>query len=99
METQRTPTSHRIADPASLEFDALWERDWEQNVLETAIEKVRQQVDPASYQMFDLHGLKEIPAQRVAKKLAVKVAQVYFAKYKVSRLVKKEVKRLETKVI
>lgn len=98
-ETSRTPTSHRIVDPASLEIDAIWQRDWEQNVFETAAAKVRQQVDSAVYQMFDLHVLKEIPVERVAKKLGVKAAQVYFAKYKVSRLIKKEAKRLETKFI
>jgi RNA polymerase sigma factor (sigma-70 family) len=98
-ETSRTPTSHRIPDPASLEIDAIWEREWEQTVFDSAVEKVRGEVDAASYQMFDLHVLKELSVGRVAKKLGVKPARVYFAKYKVSRLIKKEVKRLQTKII
>lgn len=97
-ETSQTPTSHRIVDPASLDIEAIWERDWEKNLFEIALENVRQQVDAGLYQMFDLHVIKEIPVTRVAKKLGVKPPKVYFAKYKVSRLVKKEAKRLEKKL-
>ena len=98
-ETSQTPTSHRIVDPASLNIEAIWESDWEKNLFDIALENVRQQVDAGLYQMFDLHVIKEIPVARVAKKLGVKPPKVYFAKYKVSRLVKKEAKRLEKKLI
>jgi len=97
--TARTSTVERIADPASLNLDEVWELEWEQNLAEAALEKTRQQVNPQTYQMFQLHAIKQLPASKVAKTLGVTRAQVYFAKYKVSRLVQKEVRRLETKLV
>ena len=45
--------------------------------------------------MFDFHVLKQWPAKKVARKLGVNLGQVYFAKYKISKLMKKEIKKLE----
>jgi RNA polymerase sigma factor (sigma-70 family) len=98
-ETSRTPTAERIPDPASLNLDAVWDQDWRQNLTEAAMARLKSQVDPEQYQIFDLHVLKQWPAAKVAEKMDVKLAQVYFAKYKVSRLLKKEIKRLETRLI
>ncbi len=95
LETARTSTTERIPDPASLDLDAVWNQEWEQHLLKTAVEKVRHQVPAAHYQMFQLHMLERWPAQKVAQKLGVKLSQVYFVKYRVSRLVRQEVKRLE----
>ena len=50
---------------------------------------------PRQYQLFSLHVLTELPARLVAERLGVKLAEVYFAKYRVSSLVKKEVRRLD----
>ena len=49
--------------------------------------------------MFDLHVFRDWPAAKVAEKLGVKMGKVYFAKYKISRLLKKEIRRLEAKGI
>src|SRR6266498_5128111 len=38
----------------------------------------------------DFHVLKQWPANKVARKLGVSLGKVYFAKYKISRLLKKE---------
>ena len=54
-------------------------------------------MDPEQYQMFDLHVVRGWPAVKVARELGVKMGRVYFAKYKISRLLKKETRRLETK--
>ncbi len=98
-ETSRTPTLHRLADPASLEFEAVWEQDWKQNLAEIALANLRSQVDPLQYQMFDLHVLKQWPAVKVARKLGIKMGKVYFAKYKICRMLKKEIKRLQAKLV
>jgi RNA polymerase sigma factor (sigma-70 family) len=93
--TAHTATTDRIADPASLNLEAAWNRDWEQNLMQVATERVQQQVDAAQFQMFHLHAIRQWPAQKVARKLNVKIGKVYFAKYRITRLIKKEVKRLE----
>ena len=84
-------------EPALPDFDldAAWEAEWERNLLEVALQSVKTQVTPRQYQLFSLHVLNELPARLVAQRLGVKLAEVYFAKYRVSSLVKKEVKRLE----
>src|SRR5436190_4509467 len=96
-DTARTSTVDRIPDPAGLNLDAVWNDEWEKNLLEAAAERVKRQVDPEQYQLFDFHVLKQWPAKKVARKLAVSLGQVYFAKYKISKLMKKEIKKLDTK--
>jgi RNA polymerase sigma factor (sigma-70 family) len=98
-DTSHTPTAERMPDPASLNLDAVWDEDWKQNLTDAAMAKLKTLVDPEQYQMFDLHVLKQWPAVKVAEKMDVKLSQVYFAKYKVSRLLKKEIKRLEARLI
>ncbi len=80
-----------------LDLRSAWDEEWETNIFEAASAKVRRQVSSAHYQMFDLHVLKQVPAKEVSKRLGVKLADVYVAKYKVSRLLKKQVKLLEKK--
>jgi RNA polymerase sigma factor (sigma-70 family) len=98
-DTNATPIVEGIPDPLSLEPDAKWEADWQQNLMDAAIERVKARVDPLDYQMFDLHVLKLWPAARVAKLLNVKIGNVYFAKYNILRQIKREVQRIETKFV
>ena len=77
------------------QLEALWNEEWNQHMLETAISKVKKQVSAAQFQMFHLHVVKQMPAKDVAKRLKAKLAEVYFAKYKVGRLVQKQIKLLE----
>jgi RNA polymerase sigma-70 factor (ECF subfamily) len=95
-DTARTATVERVADPASLDLDACWEAQWQQNLLETATERVKQQVSPKQYQMFDLYVLREWPVRKVAQTLGVSATQVYLAKHRVGSLLKKEMKRLRS---
>jgi len=94
----RTSTVERVSDPAGLQLDAIWNEQWEKNLLDAAAERVKQQVDPEQYQLFDFHVLKQWPAKKVARKLGVSLGKVYFAKYKVSKLMKKEIKKLEAQI-
>ena len=94
-DSTRTSTVDRIPDPG-LDLEAVWNEEWENNVLVAAAERVKRQVDPEQYQLFDFHVLKQWPAIKVARKLGVNLGQVYFAKYKISKLMKKEIKKLDT---
>ncbi len=46
---------------------------------------------------FNTRLVSQWPAAKVAVKMDVKIGKVYFATYKISRLLKKEIKRLEAK--
>src|SRR4029077_6411867 len=46
----RMPALGKLADPASLDFESVWDEEWEKNLLEAAIERVKNQVDAKHYQ-------------------------------------------------
>jgi len=66
--------------------------------MEMATRRLRRQLDPEQYQMFELHVLQGQPVKEVARKLGVTRAQVYFARYKASALLKREIKALKAAV-
>lgn len=96
-DARETPTTERLPDPATADLDALWNADWKQHLADAALAKLRNEVDPEQYQMFDLHVLRNWPAAKVARELGVKMGKVYFAKYKISLRLRKEIRRLEAK--
>jgi RNA polymerase sigma factor (sigma-70 family) len=93
----RTETIARVPDPGSLGADEVWEVEWQKNLLDVAIERVRQQVAPRQFQIFDLSVMRELPVSEVTQLLKVNAAQVYLARHRVGALVKKEVQRLEAR--
>jgi RNA polymerase sigma-70 factor (ECF subfamily) len=92
---RRTATIDRIADPAGIPLDAIWEQEWRRNLLSMALAKVRQQTNPRHYQIFDCYVIRGWSAAKVAQTLGVNVGQVYLAKHRVGKLLKREAKRLE----
>lgn len=81
--------------PSSHEFEEIWESEWEKNLISAALERVKSQVSPRQFQIFDCHVLQRWPAREVIETLKVNVGQVYLAKHRVGSLLKKEIKRLE----
>ena len=96
--TARTATIEQVPDPVGTQLEALWEKEWHTTLLEAALEKVKAQVDPRQWQIFDLYVLKDWSVREVAKALSVSVGRVYLAKHRVGALVKKELKRLQRKM-
>lgn len=92
----RTATVERVADPAGIE--ATWDEEWERNLLQTAVERVKLKVDSQDYQMFDLCVFKGWPVSRVAAILQINAAKVYVAKHRVGNLIKKEIAQLQNKL-
>ncbi len=80
---------------AGLALDAIWEEEWRTHLLDTAMDRVREHADARQFQMFYLHVVKSVPALQVARRLGAKLPEIYFAKYKISARLKKEIRRLE----
>jgi len=95
-DSTRTSTIEGVADPASVGIDAYWEEQWQLHVVNAALERVKNQVSPKHFQMFELYVLREWPVSKVAKTLGVSTGQVYLAKHRISSLLKKERARLES---
>jgi len=89
----------QIPDPAGFDLEAIWDEEWEKNLLAAALERVKRHVDAEQFQIFDLYCLEQWPVQKVARTLGVSAARIYLAKHRVSRLLKKERARLESKLI
>lgn len=91
----RTATIERIADPAALDLDAVWDEEWRKNVVGAAVTRLKRKVDPRQYQIFDCYVFKQWPPQKVAAELRVSVAQVYLVKHRLAALLKKEIAAAE----
>ena len=85
----------RLPDPGGPELEAVWEAEWRGSLLAAALARVRTQVDPKQFQIFDCYVTKGWPATRVARELGVSMAQVYVGKHRVGSLLKKMVAELE----
>jgi len=92
-----THTMEGIPDPSGSSLEALWDEEWEKNIAEVAMAKVRERVRPFHYQMFYLNAVKEMSASKVAALFGVTTASVYLAKHRVATQIQKEIRRLERK--
>jgi RNA polymerase sigma-70 factor (ECF subfamily) len=90
-----TDTLHRVPDPASVELDAIWAEEWQKNLVDIAIERIKGQIGVKQFQIFDLYVLKNVPLRKVTQTLHVSATLVYVTKHRVSALVRREVRRLE----
>ncbi len=94
-DTRLTATIERVADPKAEELDDFWEREWQENLLSAAMQRLKKRVDAKQFQIFDCYVRKEWPAQKVAAELGVSVGQVYLARHRVTALLKKEIRALQ----
>jgi len=90
-----TTTLERIPDPVGSDLNSVWDEEWEKNLTEGALERVKLLVDAKQYQMFDFYVLQQWPVKKVAHTLRVSSGRVYMAKHRISALIKKEIKRLK----
>lgn len=88
-----------LPDPASLDLELIWEEQWRDHLRKAALDKVKRRIRLDQFQMFELAVLKGWPARKVAEALGVTIIQVYMARHRVGKLVKKEVRHLEQKMI
>ena len=86
---------NNIPDEKAGQWEQVWNEQWQKNLMEAAIQRVKRRVSIEQFQMFDLFVLKQWPARDVAKTLDVTSGHVYVAKHRVSRLVRKEIENLE----
>jgi RNA polymerase sigma factor (sigma-70 family) len=94
----RTATIERVPDPAGFDLETVWNKEWEQQIILTAVQAVKRKVNPEQYQIFHLCVFKEWPVGKVIRELGVSATRVYLAKHRVSALLKREIKALERKI-
>jgi RNA polymerase sigma factor (sigma-70 family) len=88
-------TLEQIPDPGAQSFETLWNEEWHMAVLDMARAFVKRNVNAKQYRMFELYVLQQQPMRVVTRTLRVNPAQVYMAKYRITQLLKREMKQLE----
>ncbi len=84
-----------VLDPASFALDAVWEQEWDENLLHAAIDRVKHRVKEEQFQMYDLYALKNWSVSKVADTLGVSIGAVYLSKHRVGSQIRKEIHLLE----
>lgn len=92
---RKTAVIDRVEDPNGDVLSRLWNVEWKKNVADAALSRVKAQVSPKQYQIFDCYVVKQWDAKRVQEQLHVSMAQVYLAKHRVGAVLKRELAKLE----
>jgi RNA polymerase sigma factor (sigma-70 family) len=90
-----TATFDRFADPKTGDLERLWNAEWARNLLDRAIARVKVQVSPRQFQIFDAYVVKDWSVGKVMSELGVSLAQVYLAKHRVGKILKSEIAALD----
>lgn len=93
-----------VTDPAQIDvgaeegsdFEKLWDEEWRQHALRVAEDHVKHEVEPTQFQAFQLHVVKGVAAGETARRLGIKLMEVYWAKYRIGRLMKKVIAEADT---
>lgn len=89
-----------VTDPAQIEagaeatdweFERAWDEEWREHALRMAQEHIKREVEPVQFQAFQLNVLKGIPARETARRLGIKLMEVYWARYRIGRLMKEAI--------
>lgn len=88
-------TAVELPDPAADSIEAIWEEEWQKNIVDVAIQRLRGKVKPEHYQIFHLHAVKGLGVRDVAKLTGASLPKIYVTYHRLAKLVKAEVRRLE----
>ena len=80
-----------VPDTSGNNFTEIWEREWQENVMKAALERVKMRVSPRQFQIFECNVLQGMNATDVRRLLGVSMTQVYLAKHRVGSVLKKEI--------
>jgi RNA polymerase sigma-70 factor (ECF subfamily) len=74
---------------------SVWDEEWEDKLLAAATQKVKRQLDPKKFQIYDFYVNKGWPPEKVAATFGISINQVYLAKHRVTEMLVAEIKKLE----
>jgi RNA polymerase sigma-70 factor (ECF subfamily) len=93
----RTSTVERIPDP--LQDNDIWEKEWQNTVLDAAMERLSHHVQAKHYQVFELHVRQHWSVMRVSRELGINPASIYLITHRLTKQLKAEVAKLEAKLV
>ena len=84
-----------LPDAVTLPPDEAWDREWEQNLVRLALDRVKARTKPLHFQAFHRLAVLGFTAREVARTLDLSLPQVYLAKHRVGGLMKQELRQLQ----
>lgn len=91
----RTDSIDALPDPNAIDLHAVWEMEWQMNLLNAAMDNLRRRIDPLKFQIFDFYVNKEWPPEKISERFKISIDQVYQIKHRVTGAIRTEVSRLE----
>ena len=88
-----------LASEESITPDALWDEEWKTHLLAAAMARVRGQVKAEHFQIFEQTTVHGWSIADTAKAFNVSRINVHVIRHRISGLMKKELKRLEEKLV
>ena len=76
-----------------MEIERIWDHEWETNLKQAAMERVKRHVDLKHFQVFDLCLSGHNPAD-IARTLRVRQAHVYLIRHRLMKLLRREMEQL-----
>jgi hypothetical protein len=80
-------------------LEASWNEEWEKNLFQAALRRVRAKADARQYQIFDVIFRLEWPPSKVASTFRISLARVYLVKHRIRRLLKQELINLKERPV
>jgi len=98
-EHEDSSPANEIPDAASQALDEIWDREWEQTLMDAALERVKRKVSPAQFQIYHYYVVQGHDTAETAKALGVSSGRVYLAKNRVGKKVRAEIAHLRNKLV
>ena len=93
--TSQAATAERVPGQRGFSLESIWDQEWEKNLVDAALDRVKKCVSARQYQIHYFNTVKKMPVRTVAKTLGVNAAQIYLAKHRVGSVMQREIKSLE----
>ena len=83
IQKNATATSFWNTIPDESSLRQTWDGEWKKMVLEKCLLQVRREVDPTTFQAFELYALQQYPIDQVSKQLNMTPNAIYLAKSRI----------------
>ena len=95
LRSSHEPLGAALNVPDRNEFSERWHRDWERNLVDAAVERVKNSVSPQTFQIFAFCVLQKKGVDETAQVLGVSKARVYLARHRIYHRIVAEVAELK----
>ena len=87
-----------VPEPVSNdEWDAIWNDEWQQHILNSALAELKLRIQPGNYAAFEMYVFQKMPVEEIADLLGISIGAVYTAKSRCLKMLKLIISKLEEK--